>query len=311
MYWGYSPALDLQTEWGQRGLSGSTDELRILIVGASDGRHILKTLAQSHGYAKRKLIFHVMEGSLELMARQMMLLTVALEPSQVLGLHEKTRLFLDIYGNILVRPNSARYVADKATQLIHMVTDPDYRQAKMPLLKLDRLKYKERDYLEDIFKFWQKDGNNIFHPRAHWDSRLRRHLGTRYDAKEGIFDWDYHMRLRPLGGERINSREYKHWRGTGIAFTWPETECSKPNCTLASGVVLIGDRLCHHGYLGDIVSGPYVNYGIECEDEDMLRKTNGVHNKRSTDIAERNLMRLFSELQTRQPYVSQAYPEGE
>nr|CAD7587518.1 unnamed protein product [Timema genevievae] len=206
MYWGYSPALDLQTEWEQRGLSGSTDELRILIVGASDGRHILKTLAQSHSHANRKLIFHVMEGSLELMARQMMLLTVALEPSQVLGLHEKTRLFLDIYGNILVRPNSARYVADKATQLIHMVTDPDYRQARMPLLKLDRLKYKERDYLENILKFWQKDGNNIFHPRAHWDSRLRRHLGTRYDSKEGIFDWDYHMRLRPLGGERINSR---------------------------------------------------------------------------------------------------------
>ena len=27
------------------------------------------------------------------------------------------------------------------------------------------------------------------------DQRLRHHLGTRYDARDGVFDWDYHMRL--------------------------------------------------------------------------------------------------------------------
>ena len=35
---------------------------------------------------------------------------------------------------------------------------------------------------------------------THRDQRLRHHLGTRYDARDGVFDWDYHMRLAELVG---------------------------------------------------------------------------------------------------------------
>ena len=35
---------------------------------------------------------------------------------------------------------------------------------------------------------------------THRDQRLRHHLGTRYDARDGVFDWDYHMRRRGGGG---------------------------------------------------------------------------------------------------------------
>ena len=35
---------------------------------------------------------------------------------------------------------------------------------------------------------------------THRDQRLRHHLGTRYDARDGVFDWDYHMRLSELVG---------------------------------------------------------------------------------------------------------------
>jgi dynein assembly factor 3 len=58
----------------------------------------------------------------------------------------------------------------------------------------------------------------------------------------------------------------------------------------------IGDRLCHHGYLGDIVTGPFLAYCLDCEDKDMLRLTNGVHSKRTADIAERNVFRMMHEL---------------
>ena len=30
------------------------------------------------------------------------------------------------------------------------------------------------------------------------DLRLRQHLGTRYDTRRGVFDWDYHMKLTEM-----------------------------------------------------------------------------------------------------------------
>ncbi|KAG8336053.1 Dynein assembly factor 3, axonemal [Homalodisca vitripennis] len=92
--------------------------------------------------------------------------------------------------------------------------------------------------------------------------------------------------------------EYKHWRATGVAFTWLETEVSEPNPTLASGIVKLGHRLLNHGYLGDIVSPPYLGFGTDSEDKDMLVARNGVNVHRSTDIVEANLRRMFHELAT-------------
>jgi dynein assembly factor 3 len=103
------------------------------------------------------------------------------------------------------------------------------------------LKYKERDYLENVFKFWQLPKTR-FPILQHWDKRLRKHLGTRYDSRAGVFDWDYYMRLKPLGAEHITPREYKNWRGSGVAFTWLETEVTEPNLTLATGVIQVDDE---------------------------------------------------------------------
>ena len=30
------------------------------------------------------------------------------------------------------------------------------------------------------------------------EARLRHHLGTRYDSRSGVFDWDYHMKLHEM-----------------------------------------------------------------------------------------------------------------
>jgi dynein assembly factor 3 len=126
MWWGYSPALDLRKELEKCKYKNSDTlkELNILLVGAADGRHILKTLAQSYRQKnKQRINFYVYEASLDLVARQVMLLTVALEPPEELGLQEKTRLFLELYGNTLVRPTTAKFIARKSAQFIHMVTD--------------------------------------------------------------------------------------------------------------------------------------------------------------------------------------------
>lgn len=57
-----------------------------------------------------------------------------------------------------------------------------------------------------------------------------------------------------------------------------------------------------HGYLGDIINGPYLGFGIETEDKDLLRTSNGICIKRSADIMERNLLRLFYEIEENKPY---------
>lgn len=71
----------------------------------------------------------------------------------------------------------------------------------------------------------------------------------RYDHRDGAFDWDYQMQLKAKpGGERVNYQEYKHWRETGVAFTWIETENTEPNLTFASGVASKGEKLVRHEY---------------------------------------------------------------
>ncbi|PNF36686.1 hypothetical protein B7P43_G13315 [Cryptotermes secundus] len=112
------------------------------------------------------------------------------------------------------------------------------------------------------------------------------------------------MKLRPAGAEHVTAREYKNWRNTGVAFTWLDMEATEPNLTLATAPVRIGDRLCHHGYLGDIVTGPFLAYCLDCADKDMLRVVNGVQSKRAADIAERNVFRMMHELLYGEPFIA-------
>ena len=52
-------------------------------------------------------------------------------------------------------------------------------------------------------------------------------------------------------------------RETGVAFTWLEGEPSEPNLTLAAGITREGPHLLHAGYLGDIVTSPFIAYSVE------------------------------------------------
>lgn len=302
MLWGFSPAVDLLEETKCHfGSFNYYDEMNILLIGCLDPRHILKTIAQRYRDDKPiRINFYLIEVCMEVFARQLLLLTVALEPSDKLGLREKARLYMEIFANALLRPTSAIYIIDKTLQFTHCVTDTDFLNKRLPCIKLDKLKYKERDSLENIFKFWQKERFKI---SKLWDSRLRQDLGTRYDCREGVFDWDYHMKLKDVKGcEVISSREYVKWRETGVAFTWLETEFSVPNPTFAFGVTKVGDELLNFGYRADIKFGPYFTFGLECPDEEMSKTINGVRAQRSTDITQRNLMRLFYEIENNRQY---------
>lgn len=84
MWWGYSQPLDLQAELTQTEHLVSTN-LEVLIVGAGDARHIVKTLASSYAHPDRKITYHVIEPTLEQVARSVLLLSVCLE--QNLGMY--------------------------------------------------------------------------------------------------------------------------------------------------------------------------------------------------------------------------------
>lgn len=61
--------------------------------------------------------------------------------------------------------------------------------------------FRERDALEAVFRFWagREKGPEAFPMSRLWDSRLRQYLGSRYDARRGVSDWDLHMKLHDRG----------------------------------------------------------------------------------------------------------------
>lgn len=79
MWWGYSPALDIQLEVNKSETNCLGKCLEVLLVGAGDARHIVKTLASSYLYRDRIITYHVIEPTLEQVARSMLLLSTCLE----------------------------------------------------------------------------------------------------------------------------------------------------------------------------------------------------------------------------------------
>jgi dynein assembly factor 3 len=299
-WWGFTPALDLLLSCEQSGANTSTCELpgevNILLIGAGDCRHILKTIAHSYRHSCRKINFYVIESSLELYARDMLFLNLMLEPQQKFGLQEKTELFLELYANSLVRSQSMDYVQQVSTELVKMVTDFDYLDKNLPIVDLSQLKFKERDMLEGIFKFWRS--SIPFDISKCWELRLRQYLGVRYDAIPNVFDWDFHMKLAEKGAAIINSRNYNRWRHKGLAFEIREGTYDTPNRTLASGMIFKhdGERLARRGYWGDIIVSPYITFGIESEQQSFFKQSNNIYTKTSEDVAEYNILSMMHEV---------------
>lgn len=280
-------------------------ELNFLVVGGCDARHLIRTLSQAYKHTRRYMNLFVVDGCPELIARQILLMSLALQKTSRCGLLEKTRRLLEIYGNMLLRPSTSRYMIAKARQLVGMITNPEFMNCLLPCVSIEQMKYRERDYLENLMNFWMTGNTNQFNACELWEHRVRRSLGVRYDCRVGVFDWDYHMRLKEIASQ-ICFPEYKHFREHGVAFTWLETEVCRPNVSLGAGVYKCGDRFLHRGYLGDIVTSPFIAYGLDCEDQDMLMSEHGVNHKRSTDVSERNLMRMLYELENRQKFDAAA-----
>ncbi|KAM4704364.1 dynein axonemal assembly factor 3 [Rhinophrynus dorsalis] len=307
-WWGFSPAVDLQMHCHQSTIqhmsSADTPELNILLVGGGDGRHLLKTICQSCRWPRRKLNFYIIESDLELLARHMLFLTVALEHPKQMGLQEKSEIFLELFGNSLIRSKTATYLQERCELFIHYVTDPDFQQSTIPSLNLSSIKFKERDALESIFKFWRTSEHSLFPIERYWDVKNREYLGRRYDSRKGAYDWDLSMKLHDRGAGVINSVEYNRWREKGVAFMIREGIYDVPNKTLATHMMMThgSGKMLTRSFCGDITTSPYIAFGIETEEESLLQTANGVHMKTAEEVSQYNILSLFHELVTGQRY---------
>ncbi|CAG7838252.1 unnamed protein product [Allacma fusca] len=297
--WGLTPALNLLTFLDDKTLiDAGNDEkgIHILLFGQCDCRHIFKTLEEHLNFRTRKIKINIfiVENNIELYARQLLFLSLASLPLEKIGLYEKTRQYVELFGNTSIRPRTQHSLVKLARRLVKMITDEDYLEKKMPFVNLSELKFVERDALVEICKYWiefcDMRKENL---TEKWDKRLRYHLGSRYDSRAGVFDWDYHMRLKDLGIDIISSVEYKNWRGKGMAFTDYDSEYSQPNVTLCSGASLTSNwkNVC---YLGEIVTGPFIAYGIECDDKNFFEKSNDRNKFSAGDVTVHNLEKIFS-----------------
>lgn len=83
MIWGSSPCLDLAAYGDGNG------HLKILIICASDTRHILQTIAKRYKYSYTKIEIYVYEPIAEMYARHIQQIALALEPIDRISLSYK------------------------------------------------------------------------------------------------------------------------------------------------------------------------------------------------------------------------------
>lgn len=136
-------------------------------------------------------------------------------------------MFLDVYGNARVTEKTAAYVKETSTELIRLVTDRSGRLSS--ITDFSGMRFRERDDLEFVFKFWR--GKGLFLMDEMREERLRAWYGARYDSRTNLADWDYHMNLSKKASI-VHVREFEKWRLDGNAFH--VSEGSGNNKTMAN-----------------------------------------------------------------------------
>lgn len=263
-YWGFSPAQDYQqlhrTVMGTSAPTSPDDErspLNILLLQPGDPRSILKTIAQRSRHSDRPLHFFLFEKPCEALARDLLLLTIAVDWE--LPLRQRAATWLDVFGNALVQSRTSKYISSKRLALMDLLCN---QRGPVPLgTVVDQeslLKYKERDELEFIYKTWD-EGSGAFDMAQLRDYRLRHNYGDRYDYRTNLVDWDYQAVLKKESGV-VHWVQYRDWRNTGVAFEYGDVKYDLPNRTLASyveGKERGRGSVARRGYWGDTIVSPF------------------------------------------------------
>jgi len=298
--WGWSPAKDLLEP-----LPETTGDISILLASPGDLRSVLRTISgrRSHDRKMGPITLYVYERTPEQLARHLLLLRIAFDWE--LPLRQRCAAWLEVYGNALVQGRTETYIGRLAEELVDFVGGDD-ESPLADVVDLSRLKFKERDLLSAAFVSWKP--TQSFDINDLWERRLRHQLGNRYDAKGGVFDWDYRYGLIATGGDAdlVHLKQYKRWRETGVAFEFGDCTYDAPNRTLELRRRFIekqgvnrGLRREVKGFWGDMSVGPYCGLGIDVRDRQQNAGLFEIHDRghaterrrhNATEIAMFNLL---------------------
>ena len=108
---------------------------------------------------------------------------------------ERQEMFLDLYGNSMIRDKTSAYLDQITKELIQLVTeDSRCKSVLTSLVNLDNLRFKDRDDMEEILLTYYK--KVPFDMEKLRDQRLRHHFAERYDFRRNAVDWDYQFSIK-------------------------------------------------------------------------------------------------------------------
>jgi dynein assembly factor 3 len=225
-------------------------------------------MAQLRRHAKtRPVNLYLVEKVPEVLARHILLLAIFFDDD--LGPRECTEIFLEVYGNTMLRKQTSTYVHNKVEDLVSFLSNGTGVLAG--LIDVTSLKFKERDAIEKVFKSWL-EGVECDMP-AWREKRLRQYYEDRYDYRKNLVDWDYSMSVKEWA-EIIHSKLFLWWRQDGIAFEIRDAKVPEPNRSLASYAEgkERGSSKLKRGYWGDIVQSPYWSLGVWADEPRLFKK---------------------------------------
>jgi len=112
-----------------------------------------------------------------------------------LSMRERQEIFLDLYGNSMIRDKTSNYLEGIVKELIQLVTEDDRCKSMIKsIIDFDQLRFKDRDELEEVISTYLK--KHPFDMEKLRDQRLRHHFADRFDSRRNAVDWDYHYGIK-------------------------------------------------------------------------------------------------------------------
>eukprot|EP00697_Spironema_sp_BW2_P016187 gnl/Spiro4/7319_TR3833_c0_g1_i1.p1 gnl/Spiro4/7319_TR3833_c0_g1~~gnl/Spiro4/7319_TR3833_c0_g1_i1.p1 ORF type:complete len:485 (-),score=121.37 gnl/Spiro4/7319_TR3833_c0_g1_i1:19-1473(-) len=309
-FWGLTPSTDLAQCVPPPSDSATVN---FLLAGTGDLQHVFHTLHDWTSTAAPR--FHIVEAHMATIARQLLWLSIALDES--IPVEDSCKMLLEMYGNVTLEPCTQTFLAKHAAEVSRFLDNAGSSRAG-PLgsvADISGLQYKQLDELRDCVQSWTS--NSQCEIENMWDVRLRAFFRERFDVRENLIDWDYHMKVndpRRLDAGLIHRHMYMRWRMRGEAFIFPEHVSSSPsggvsvpNRTLCSDVAYYSSQaretVATRGFFGDIMNSPYVAYGIRTTNQDLLKKVahegGHIYAKSAQDVALHHLCLFFTKIRQR------------
>lgn len=257
---------------------GDSACVNVLLVGAGDIRHILPTVASlrvdaESGARVPTYHFYLYEPNLRTHCRHLFFIQWLLDSMFALEeLEERVLMFLDVYGNTLLRDMSAAQFRNVAQRLIKSLEKDSGELAQ--LVDFGEMKHKERDFVEEQLRYWVTDSSSA-NLKDQWDHRVRQEMAERYDNRDNIIDWDFVFHLTEYTN-LLKFPEYRTWRNTGIAF---DVCHINPRRGFKYDYHHPNKSLCHFdkkgrgAFLGDVKNGPFFAFGTTTENEHIRART--------------------------------------